>query len=163
MADAATGGIREVLEEKGETFLESGNGRVNWKALTGSNEAIWYSQKDNWGQLYLHDLQTGKQKSAITSGDGNVTELSRVDEAARMVYFEGVGKERGRDPYFLAAFAGGLLPSDCSAGSVAALGEARDTPGLHRTLRRFLLEAHEEETRCARTAELHLLGAPSDR
>jgi hypothetical protein len=69
----------------------------------------------------------------------------------------------GRDPYFLAAYAGGLLPSDCSAGSVAALGEARDTPGLHRTLRRFLLEAHEEETRCARTAELHLLGAPSDR
>jgi dipeptidyl aminopeptidase/acylaminoacyl peptidase len=100
MADAGTGTIREVLEEKAETFLESGNGRVNWKALTGSNEAIWYSQKDNWGQLYLHDLKTGKQKSAITSGEGNVTELARVDEAARMVYFEGVGKERGRDPYF---------------------------------------------------------------
>ncbi len=26
MADAGTGAIREVLEEKGETFLESGNG-----------------------------------------------------------------------------------------------------------------------------------------
>ena len=35
MADAGTGAIREVLEEKGETFLESGNGRVNWKALHG--------------------------------------------------------------------------------------------------------------------------------
>jgi len=100
MADAASGVIREVLEEKAETFLESGNGRVNWKALTGSNEAIWYSQKDNWGQLYLHDLTTGKQKSAITSGEGNVTQLMRVDEAGRIVYFQGVGKERGRDPYF---------------------------------------------------------------
>ena len=77
----ATGAIRDVLEEKGETFLESGNGRVNWKYLPGSNEAIWFSQRDNWGQLYLHDLQTGKLKHPITSGEGNVTQLLRVDEA----------------------------------------------------------------------------------
>ncbi|MEO7158276.1 MAG: DPP IV N-terminal domain-containing protein, partial [Vicinamibacterales bacterium] len=100
IADAGTGGIRDVLEEKGETFLESGNGAVNWKVLNGSNEAIWFSQKDNWGQLYLHDLQTGRQKAAITSGDGNVTQLTRVDETTRTVYFQGVGKQRGRDPYF---------------------------------------------------------------
>jgi len=100
MADAGTGAIREVLEEKGETFLESGNGRVNWQALPASNEAIWFSQRDNWGQLYLHDLQTGKQKSQLTSGDGNVTQLMRVDEAGRLLYYQGVGKERGRDPYF---------------------------------------------------------------
>jgi dipeptidyl aminopeptidase/acylaminoacyl peptidase len=100
VADAATGGIRDVLEEKGETFLESGNGRVNWKFLPGTNEAIWFSQKDNWGQLYLHDLQTGRQKSQLTSGDGNVTQLLRVDEAARTLYYQGVGKEPNRDPYF---------------------------------------------------------------
>lgn len=100
VADAATGAIRDVLEEKGETFLESGNGKVNWKYLPGSNEAIWFSQRENWGHLYLHDLQTGKQKHPITSGDGNVTQLTRVDEANRMLYFQGVGKERGRDPYF---------------------------------------------------------------
>ncbi|HYE88327.1 MAG TPA: DPP IV N-terminal domain-containing protein, partial [Vicinamibacterales bacterium] len=100
VADAGTGVIREVLEEKGETFLESGQGRANWRYLPGSNEAIWFSQKENWGHLYMHDLQTGKQKHAITSGDGNVTQLLRVDEAGRMLYFTGVGKERGRDPYF---------------------------------------------------------------
>jgi dipeptidyl-peptidase-4 len=100
VADVATGAIREVLEEKGETFLESGNGKVNWKYLPGSNEAIWFSQKDNWGHLYMHDLQTGQQKYPITSGDGNVTQLTRVDEANRMLYFQGVGRERGRDPYF---------------------------------------------------------------
>ena len=100
VADATTGSIREVLEEKGETFLESGNGKVNWKYLPGSNEAIWFSQKENWGQLYMHDLQTGKQKYPITSGDGNVTQLMRVDEAGRTLYFQGVGKEAGRDPYF---------------------------------------------------------------
>lgn len=100
VADVATGAIREVLEEKGETFLESGNGKVNWKYLPGSNEAIWFSQRENWGHLYMHDLQTGKPKYAITSGDGNVTQLTRVDEATRMLYFQGVGRERGRDPYF---------------------------------------------------------------
>jgi len=100
VADAVTGAIREVLEEKGETFLESGNGRANWRYLPKSNEAIWFSQKDNWGHLYLHDLQSGKVKRQITSGDGNVTRLLRVDEAARMLYFEGVGRENGRDPYF---------------------------------------------------------------
>ena len=100
VADASSGVIREVLEEKGETFLESGNGRVNWRYLPRSNEAIWFSQRENWGHLYLHDLQTGKVKHAITSGDGNVTQLLRVDETNRMVYFQGVGRERGRDPYF---------------------------------------------------------------
>ena len=100
IADATTGVIRDVLEEKGETFLESGNGRVNWRYLPGSNEAIWFSQRDNWGQLYLHDLQTGKLKQPITSGEGNVTQLLRVDEPTRTVYFQGVGKESSRDPYF---------------------------------------------------------------
>ena len=100
VADASTGVIREVLEEKGETFLESGNDHVNWRYLPRSNEAIWFSQKDNWGHLYLHDLQSGKLKHQITSGEGNVTRLLRVDEDARTLYFEGVGRERGRDPYF---------------------------------------------------------------
>ncbi len=100
MADASTGVIRDVLEEKGETFLESGNGRVNWRFLPGSNEAVWFSQKDNWGQLYLHDAQTGRQKSQLTSGEGNVTQLLRIDEPTRTLYYTGVGKESGRDPYY---------------------------------------------------------------
>jgi dipeptidyl aminopeptidase/acylaminoacyl peptidase len=108
VADASTGAIREVLEEKGETFLESGNGKVNWRYLPGSNEAIWFSQRDNWGHLYLHDLQTGKQKLPLTSGEGNVTQLTRVDEANRVLYFQGVGREPGRDPYFRHFYRAGM-------------------------------------------------------
>src|SRR5262245_19521407 len=100
VADAATGSIREVMEEKAETFFESGNGRVNWRYLPASKEVIWFSERDNWGHLYLHDLQTGREKRQITSGEGNVTQLLRVDEANRMLYFVGVGVEKGRDPYF---------------------------------------------------------------
>jgi len=100
VADAATGAIRDVLEEKAETFYESGNGGINWRYLPKSNEVIWFSERDNWGHLYLHDGTTGREKNAITSGDGNVTQVVRVDEQNRLVYFVGVGRERGRDPYF---------------------------------------------------------------
>ncbi|OFW08821.1 MAG: peptidase S9 [Acidobacteria bacterium RIFCSPLOWO2_02_FULL_67_36] len=100
VADAATGAVRDVLEETVPTFFESGNGRINWRYLPASNEVIWFSERDNWGQLYLHDLQTGKLKQQITAGEGNVTQLLRVDEKNRVLFFQGVGKEKGRDPYF---------------------------------------------------------------
>ena len=39
-------------------------------------------------------------KSKITSGEGNVAQLRRVDEKSRTLWFVGNAKERGRDPYF---------------------------------------------------------------
>src|SRR5438552_1689408 len=80
------------------TFFESGNGAINWRYLPASNEIIWFSERDNWGQLYLYDLQTGKLKHQITTGDGNVTQVLRVDGKTRTVFFLGVGHEKGRDP-----------------------------------------------------------------
>jgi dipeptidyl-peptidase-4 len=100
VADAVSGDVRDVLEETVKTFFESGNGRVNWRYLPVSNEVIWFSERDNWGQLYLYDLQTGKPKRQITSGDGNVTQLLHVDPPSRVLLFQAVGKEPGRDPYF---------------------------------------------------------------
>jgi dipeptidyl aminopeptidase/acylaminoacyl peptidase len=100
VADAATGAIRDVLEETVETFYESGNGSINWRFLPASNEVLWFSERDNWGQLYLYDLQTGKLKNQVTTGEGNVTQLRRVDEKTRTLFFNAVGREKGRDPYF---------------------------------------------------------------
>ena len=100
VANAATGAVRDVLNEQVATFFESGNGRANWRYLPASKEVIWFSQRDNWGQLYLHDLATGRLKHQITKGEGNVTQLLRVDEKARALYFQAVGKDSSRDPYF---------------------------------------------------------------
>lgn len=104
IANPLTGDVRDVMEEKVDTFFESSAassaGRVNWRYLSASNEILWYSQRDDWGQLYLYDAQTGKLKNQITTGAGNVTHLLRVDEKSRQLYFVGVGKEQGRDPYF---------------------------------------------------------------
>ena len=100
VADAHTGAVRDVFEEIVLTQYESGIGSANWRVLPASNEVIWFSERDDWGQLYLYDLATGKLKSRITSGTGNVTQLVRVNEKTRTLWFECVGKTPGRDPYF---------------------------------------------------------------
>ena len=100
VANSSNGDVREVLEETVKTFFESGNGRVNWRYLPASNEVIWFSERDNWGQLYLYDLESGKLTRQITSGEGNVTQLLHVDTERRVLLFQAVGKEPGRDPYF---------------------------------------------------------------
>jgi dipeptidyl-peptidase-4 len=101
IADTDTGAVRDVYEEKVPTYYESGNGRVNWRYLPASNEFLWFSERDNWGHLYLYDLETGKLKNQVTSGEWNVTQLLRVDEKNRILYCLGVGREKGRDPYFI--------------------------------------------------------------
>ena len=100
IADARTGDVTEIYKESVSTQYESGQGSVNWRYLPASKEFIWYSEKDNWGHLYLHDITSGKLKNRITEGTYVVTKLLKVDEKKRVVYFEGRGKEAGRNPYF---------------------------------------------------------------
>jgi dipeptidyl aminopeptidase/acylaminoacyl peptidase len=100
LASPDTGDVKDILHEDVKTFYESGNGMVNWHYLSASNELLWFSEKDNWGHLYLYDLATGKLKNQITHGDWNVTQVLGIDEKARVLYFRGVGKEAGVDPYY---------------------------------------------------------------
>ncbi|MEP7039299.1 MAG: DPP IV N-terminal domain-containing protein, partial [Acidobacteriota bacterium] len=100
VADAVNGGVTDIYEEKVTTQYESGQGATNWRYLPASNEYIWYSEKDGWGHLYLYDLKTGKLKTQITKGDFVVTQLVKVDEKNRVLYFNANGREAGQDPYF---------------------------------------------------------------
>ncbi len=101
IADAKTGAVRTVLEERSDTQIGDASLAENlWRVLPASNELIWWSQRDNWVHLYLYDLTTGQLKNRITTGSGNVTEIVRIDEKARQIWFTAVGKEAGRDPYF---------------------------------------------------------------
>ena len=99
IADASTGNVREVFEETVPTQYESGQGTINWRYLPNSKEIIWYSERDNWGHLYLYDASTGKLKNQITKGEFAVTQLLRVDEKKRVLYFLANGREPG-NPYF---------------------------------------------------------------
>ncbi len=111
IADPETGTVRDVLEEKVDTFFESGYNEVNWHILNESNEVIWFSQRDDWGHLYLYDLNTGKLKNRITSGNWTVLQVLRIDRKKRILYFTGAGREFD-DPYFQYLYSVGLDGSD---------------------------------------------------
>ena len=108
IADAATGLVKDVLREEVKTQFESGDNVPNWRILPNSNELLWFSERDDWGQLYMYDLTTGALKNKVTSGSGNVALLLHVDEPSRQLYFVGVGKEANRDPYFRHVYRIGL-------------------------------------------------------
>ncbi|WP_184542811.1 S9 family peptidase [Mucilaginibacter sp. FT3.2] len=99
IADATTGAVKEVFEETVATQFESGQGAINWRYLDKTKEIIWYSERDNWGHLYLYDALTGKVKNQVTNGDFVVTKLLKVDEKNRVVYFIADGREK-ENPYF---------------------------------------------------------------
>ena len=103
VADAATGAVRDVYEETVKTQYQGAPAldSVIWRYLPESNEFLWFSQKSDWGHVYLHDLATGKEKRQLTSGDWNVTKIGHLDAAGRVLWFTGVGREAGRDPYFV--------------------------------------------------------------
>ena len=98
IADAKTGNISSVFKETVDTYYESGLGSENWKVLFDSNEFIWYSEKDNWGHIYLYDLKTKELKNRITKGDWLVRKLLHIDENKRELFFTAGGKEEG-NPY----------------------------------------------------------------
>lgn len=99
VADAETGAVRDIYEERVRTQYESGQGGVNWRYLPATNEFIWYSEKDDWGHLYLFGMD-GKLKNQITKGNFVVSNIVKVDTADRTIYFNAGGRESGRDPYF---------------------------------------------------------------
>ena len=98
IADVKTGNIKSIYKEITKTYYESGVSGENWRVFFKSNEFLWYSEKDNWGHLYLHDLKTGKLKNRITSGNWLVRDVLHVDEISREIFFTAGGKEEG-NPY----------------------------------------------------------------
>ncbi len=99
VADIETGAVRDVYTESVETYFESGFSDENWRVLHDTNEFVWFSEQDNWGHLYLHDLADGELIQRITSGSWAVLDIERVDTLNRKIYFTGSNREEG-DPYF---------------------------------------------------------------
>lgn len=98
IADSKTGNVRSVFKENVDTYYESGVRAENWKVLFDSNEFIWYSEKNNWGHIYLYDLSTKKLKNKITSGNWLVRKIMHIDKTNREIIFTAGGKEKG-NPY----------------------------------------------------------------
>jgi dipeptidyl-peptidase-4 len=99
--DVITGKVRTVIDDRvlprTDLNTTSYNLPTVWVSPDG-RDAIWFSQRDGWGHLYLYDVRGGKLRNRITRGHWLVREIIRVDHQARVVYFTACGREPG-NPY----------------------------------------------------------------
>ncbi len=98
IANCETGEVRDIFEEKVDTQFESGQDAISWRYLSKTNEVIWYSERSDWGHLYLYDANTGLLKNQITAGNYVVRKILNVDQKNRVIYFQAGGK--GSNPYY---------------------------------------------------------------
>lgn len=98
-SDVKTGETRLVIEERGRTYVEiGGTGRTRAIRTLSDGRIIWYSERDDWGHLYIYDA-AGRLIRQLTSGAWKVLDVARVDEVNSCVYFTAVGREPREDPY----------------------------------------------------------------
>ena len=100
MASCVSGEVSEIFEEIVSTQYESGQDAINWKYLSATNEIIWYSERSDWGHLYLYDVDSGALKNQITSGNYLVRRVLNVDQKKRVIYFVGSHHQGSGNPYF---------------------------------------------------------------
>jgi dipeptidyl aminopeptidase/acylaminoacyl peptidase len=94
--DASTGQAKSLFEDASPTFIHY-SGKYFARVLPGSKELLWMSERSGWNHLYIHDLETGKEKRAVTSGAWVVRSVEDIegDEATLQV----MGRAEGQDPY----------------------------------------------------------------
>lgn len=99
LADPETGAVREIYTEEADTYYESGANAANWRVFRDRGEFLWFSERDDWGHLYLFDLDSGELKRQLTSGPWSVLRVQHVDLETGTIFFVGSNREPG-DPYF---------------------------------------------------------------
>lgn len=93
--DLKTNEKKVIIEERSNTYIDH-NGPV---LVKGSNELIFWSERDGWGHFYLYGTD-GTLKRQLTSGAFHTDRVERLDEKGRRLYFIANGREKGEDPYY---------------------------------------------------------------
>jgi dienelactone hydrolase len=99
-ADAATGAVRTMIEERAPTFFEY-SAKLFRADVDDGKEVVWMSERDGWNHLYLHDGVTGRVKNQITKGRWVVRGVDSVDVGGRQIWFRASGMNAKQDPYFV--------------------------------------------------------------
>lgn len=103
--DSHTGKVRNLVDEKTETFIWTAHTEnlslnlVNW--LEETDEFLYVSERDGWRHLYLIDTKEGCVKNQITRGEWVVRAIDRIDETSRQIWFRASGRSSDQDPYFI--------------------------------------------------------------
>jgi len=94
VADAATGTVRVLVEERLNTYVES-----QPLELLDSGDMLWWSERDGWAHLYRFGPD-GTLRNRLTEGPFSVRRIVGVDEVRGIVYFMANARETGEDPYY---------------------------------------------------------------
>ena len=95
-ANTETGETEVLWSEKSEPYFNVMNSYLG--VIENGDEYIWWSERTGWGQLYRYDSD-GKLVNRITDGYYMVGDVAAIDTSASTIYFEGFGKEDGRNPF----------------------------------------------------------------
>lgn len=95
VADTKTGEVKVLIHEISKPYINYHVRAAQF--LNDGEEIIFRSERSGMGHFYLFD-RNGKLKNAVTTGDWNVGQLTRVDEKQRKIWFQGYGREKDEDP-----------------------------------------------------------------
>ncbi|MEI6276633.1 MAG: DPP IV N-terminal domain-containing protein, partial [Prolixibacteraceae bacterium] len=90
-----TGETKVLIEERMNTYIETKRLQI----LGNGKELVHWSERDGWGHFYLYD-ENGILKNQITSGPWHCSDIVRLDEKNRVLYFTANGREAGENPYY---------------------------------------------------------------
>ena len=132
--DLKSGSTRQLLAESTENaYLE----RQNVRYVKSGGDFIWWSERSGWGHYYLYD-HNGRLKHAITQGDWRAEQIVDVDSVRRVLWFRGVGRENGEDPYLRHLY---RVPVDGGAIALLDAGEADHNSTLSPS-KQFIVDPH---------------------
>ena len=96
--DPSDGKKKEVYDEKQKTWIDLDlEDRI--KFLSGGTGFLIKSDKSGWMHLYLYNMN-GQFVNAVTQGDFTVTELVKVDEKSKLVYFKARKENSARFDFY---------------------------------------------------------------
>lgn len=95
VADAATGEVKPLIQERMNVYIES----KPVKVIDNGAALLWWSERDGWGHYYLYGAD-GTLKHQVDKGEFVAEDLSYVDEKARAMYLTASGHEDGENPYY---------------------------------------------------------------
>lgn len=128
--DKITPLVRESVEN---AFLERGDARY----VKPGGDFVWWSERDGWGHAYLYSYD-GKLKKKLTDGPWRVDSILDVDEKSGWLWFKGVGRESGENPYYHHTYKVRLDGSDLT---LMDPGDAEHTAELSPS-KSFVLDAY---------------------
>ena len=106
IANAATGEVQTIIEERLNTYLDRGYGDggsdgslLERVALLPDGDLIWWSERDGWAHIYRYGSD-GTLKNRLTEGPWHVDGIAGVDNERGYVFLLGQGRESGEDPYY---------------------------------------------------------------